>query len=242
MLAWGNVANASITDWSANDDNDGAIVCDHDNTCFDYDTNVLSIAGAQYWGPGHILGTFTTDTEMDPTVTVRNIIGNDTGSAWTGYDIDVSMNKSFTLFNPVVYSPGDWSVASVVQQSPSEWTVDLAAGTPVQDGQSLDFSYQMTFTGGVSYTQTMTPVPEPSTLTGWPAWPSWVLAVAPGIGVAGGQGLPTGPPIEAPARDRQSGRRGPRFRRKSAPARRRCQVRPVSRPARKRGSSARDAR
>ena len=37
-------------------------------------------------------------------------------------------------------------------------------GTPIPDGGTIDFSYQMTFVGNVQYCQQMIPIPEPGTL------------------------------------------------------------------------------
>ena len=171
-LCWASVGRADIIGWNCDNDEDGAINC----AVTDWDENVegtsdyaMMIEGIQYWGPGHMNGVFTTDTELDPTVRVRNIVDNDTDFAWTGYHIDVAMNNPFTLDLAQVYAPTDWtaSVTAPVQVG-SQWVgqVDYTPGTAVAIGDSLDFGYRISFVGLKSYTycQTMSPVPEPGTM------------------------------------------------------------------------------
>ena len=174
VLAWVNVANAGITDWSANDDGDGAILCPQCNNSFESNPDTLNLVGDQCWAPGHILGSFTTQTGLDQeTVTMHNTIGNCTGSAWPYYTVNLSMDEPFTINStdspPVVNNLGGWS-ATVVDpvQEGSEWVghVDYSCGTPLQSGGTFDCSYQIGFTGCVSWTQETVCVPEPSTLTG----------------------------------------------------------------------------
>lgn len=177
-LALGGIGQASIIGWGIADDGDGAIVC---NGSWDAGTSTMGIVGNQYWGPGH-MGTlplsatayFQTDTELDPTVTMRNTIDNDTGSSWSGYHINVYMNKAFsvsvaTIYTPDTSEPG-WSGSITV--SPAVWNgseyqaqVDYTGGTAIPDGGTIDFSYKMIFTGSVQYCQEMIPtlVPEPGT-------------------------------------------------------------------------------
>ena len=45
-------------------------------------------------------------------------------------------------------------------------TLHFTGGTPVvNNGSSLDFSYQMSFLGGIQFEEEMVPMPEPATLT-----------------------------------------------------------------------------
>ena len=109
---------------------------------------------------------------MDPTVTLRSAIDNDTGLPWSGYHVNIYMNKLFSVANATVYTPltsepgwsGSVSVSSAVWNgSAYQAQLDFTGGTPIPDGGILDFSYQMSFTGSVQYCQEMTPVvvPEP---------------------------------------------------------------------------------
>ena len=184
-LAWAGVAKADIISWTCANDGDGAINCQttgwhHDTSAGEYD---LTIAGDQFWGPGHMLMNFGTDTGADPTIKSINEITNDTGSAWTGYQVNVTLDTntaltSYALSNAVVTAPGNWT-ATVTQGLTYEGrvgskyeyvgTIDFAGGAPVADGGELDFSYKMSFAGATSYSAiqsiTPTPVPEPATLS-----------------------------------------------------------------------------
>jgi hypothetical protein len=112
------------------------------------------------------------DTDLDPTVTVRNTIDNDTGFDWTGYHVNVFMNTNFSLAAATIYpdtsEPG-WTGSITV--SPAVWNgseyeaqADYVGGSPILDGETIDFSYMMTFTGSVQYCQQMIPIPEPGTV------------------------------------------------------------------------------
>jgi hypothetical protein len=96
---------------------------------------------------------------------------NASGFTWTSYLVDVSMTTSFTFSGIVNNIPGDWTHTS------SDGTVPVAgiytghitfnAGTPVAVGQTFDFAYTVNFLGGgsINLNQTLTPVPEPGTLS-----------------------------------------------------------------------------
>jgi hypothetical protein len=146
------------------DDNDGAVTCS--GVTWDSVNSEFSIAGKQCWGPGHILGTITTDTPLDPTIKIINSIDNDTGFSWTDFQVDLSMNTTFTISNAAVTLPTGWT-ASVTQPTlvGGEYVGQImySGGTPVAVNDSLDFSYKMTFAGSTSYSycQTLTPIPEP---------------------------------------------------------------------------------
>jgi len=158
------MASASIIAWDCASDGDGALDC---TASFDTGTLELTMTGNQNWGPGHMLGSFTTDTELDPTVTLFTGIDNDTSFTWTGYQVNISMDKTFTLSNVSVLTPGDWSF-TVTQptQVGSLYigTIEFSAGTPVAIGDTLEFLYKASFLGSVSFTQEMIPTPEPATL------------------------------------------------------------------------------
>ncbi|HZL44135.1 MAG TPA: PEP-CTERM sorting domain-containing protein [Verrucomicrobiae bacterium] len=118
------------------------------------------------YGAGAIAGNFT--TVGDPTLTLANTINNNTGSPWTGYIVDVSMGQTFTIGGLSVANPG-WSIAVAFQPvlvgGPFIGEIHLTAGTPVQDGQLLSFQYDITFAGSTSFSETLTPVPEPSSMS-----------------------------------------------------------------------------
>ncbi|MFO1477466.1 MAG: PEP-CTERM sorting domain-containing protein [Verrucomicrobiota bacterium] len=149
-------------------DGDGAI------SCPDYNwgaTTSIGLYGDQSGAIAHILGTITTDTELDPTLTIANSIDNDTGFDWAGYQVNVKMNKTFTLGSVQVTNPGDWTVLSVTQPVlvGSDWigSIVYTGGTPVtwNPAGSIDFSFSMTFLGSAQWCEELVPiaVPEPGT-------------------------------------------------------------------------------
>jgi hypothetical protein len=124
---------------------------------------------------GSIWGRIDTDTETDPTLTLNNVIDNDTTFDWTSYNVDVFMNHSFSISAPTVNSPvygvGDWGVQSFTPSATfngSQWVghVVLTGLTPIlQNVGTLDFSYTISFIGSVVFTESLTPVPEPDSIT-----------------------------------------------------------------------------
>jgi hypothetical protein len=177
LLAWASIGKAEILSAPCADDGDQAIIC---TATWDLPNLTMNIVGNQYWGPGHI-GTlplseraaFLTDG-LDPTVKMHNTIDNDTGLTWTGYHINVYMDKAFTLSEPLIYKPdtseegwtGVITVSPAVDIGGGVWKgqVDYSAGTPIPNGGVIDFSYKMTFVGTVHYCQEMIPVPEPGAI------------------------------------------------------------------------------
>jgi hypothetical protein len=186
VLAWACVAKADIMSWTCDNDHDGAINCVATGWNYDQaaDAYNLTVKGDQFWGPGHMLMDFTTDTAADPTINSIHAITNDTPVAWTGYlatvtiDADTALT-SYALSNQAVTLPGDWS-ATITQPLTYQGIVggkyeyvgkiDFGAGTPIATGDELDFKYKITFAGATSYhtIEDLTPipnfVPEPSML------------------------------------------------------------------------------
>jgi len=173
------VSRANILNMTYEDDGDGAVVCPNG---WDGNTGALHIYGAEMQpGAAHILGTITTDTTVDPTLTLASSIDNDTGLGWTAYRVNVVMSTPFTIVtgSPSVSSPlGDWYVAdtiaptlqaSGVYAGQYEGTIDFSQGTTLAPGATLDFSYAIHFAGSTDYsfTQEMIPttVPEPASLS-----------------------------------------------------------------------------
>jgi hypothetical protein len=158
-------ARATITDVTYAPDGTGAISCP---IYYWPGTDNVNVYGTQYSAPGSIDFSVTTDTPTDPTLTLGNSIVNDTGFIWTGYEVQVTMAQTFTLSAASVTVPPDWTLGSITQPGAPVagiYTGDIifAAGTPIQPGSPLDFSYQLSFTGSVQFTETLTPTPEPGT-------------------------------------------------------------------------------
>jgi hypothetical protein len=129
----------------------------------------LCINGSQnLWDAGHIQGDIITDTPTDPTLALFNEINNDTGLTWGDYHVQVTMSKPFT-FSSIGVTNGGWTfntTAPVLVGSDWIGYIDyFGYGNPVLVGGTLAFNYSMTFTGGASFQEQLTPspVPEPTT-------------------------------------------------------------------------------
>ncbi|MCU0772783.1 MAG: PEP-CTERM sorting domain-containing protein [Verrucomicrobia bacterium] len=169
--------HAKLTGVTYGDDGDGAIVCTNWTweVGLDLQLDSLSMTGDQYSGPGHMVGTFTTDTPEDPTLVIRNALNNDTGFAWTAYHVNVIMSSDFSIYDALVYAPNYWTLSYTLQPelvTSGAYTgkymgqIEYVGGTPVAVGQILDFGYTIDFAGYTSFTfcQELVPVPEPTTL------------------------------------------------------------------------------
>src|SRR5205807_7780388 len=130
----------------------------------------------QYGGRGLMGGTITTDSPNDPSLVLNGSVDNDTSFAWTGYNINVFMYRSFTLsgvgvgplppgwtftFTPAVHGPGTYYGANEFMASIQ---YHQGVGPAVAPGGEFDFSYTLNFSGatGYSFTAEMNPVPEPT--------------------------------------------------------------------------------
>ncbi len=169
VLCAAAVATADIVDIDMANDGDGAINCVAPPV-FVGDTGTVTVTGEQFWAPGHMVGTITSDTALDPTLIMHNLIDNDTGFAWTSYQVNIKMSTAFTISNDVAYDPSDW-ISSIAQPTlvGSEYIgqVLYTAGTPVAVGGTFEFGYRVSFDGATSYQfcQEMVPVPEPATMS-----------------------------------------------------------------------------
>ncbi len=121
-------------------------------------------------GSAQMSMTLVTDN-TDPTFTLTGDIINTSGFTWTSYIIDVSMTTTFSVGGAAVLipGPGNWSTSVGPLTGPvlgfySDQIV-FSAGTPVVNGAEFKYTYDVTFSGGPSFTlnQTTTPVPEPGT-------------------------------------------------------------------------------
>jgi hypothetical protein len=156
VVAWGDYANVDcyLYTWTPLD-------------------STLTMYSDQY-GQGSVSGKVQTDTPDDPSLTLANTINNDTVFAWTSYNVDVFMNQSFSILSPTligpIYSAGDWAVQSYTPTATwngSQWVGHLVLGgaTPIPVAGVLSFSYTINFLGSVNFTEVLTPVPEPNTLS-----------------------------------------------------------------------------
>jgi hypothetical protein len=173
-VAFWSVASANLLTLTYTNDNTGALNCTYGYWNFGGLTNSANIiiSGDQF-APGAMLGNITTDSADDPSLGFHSIIENGSGSDWNAYQIGVFLSQPFTITNPIVNMPGDWTVNystnSTFNGSVYVGFVDFTGGTPVSGDPdnpgTLDFAYRILFSGSTSYTlsQVMTPVPEPGT-------------------------------------------------------------------------------
>jgi hypothetical protein len=169
------IAGASITDWSCADDGDGLLAI-----TAGWDGTILNLTGTQYGAPGHVLGSFTTDTELDPTVWIVESLDNDTGQPWSDYHISVTMSQSFSITG--VISPMDWTWA-ITSPAPipgNKWlgTVDYYAGTYIPPGGSGSFGLVVSFAGSVDFF-----------IEEFPTYPAPAAVPAPGVLLLAALGL-----------------------------------------------------
>jgi hypothetical protein len=169
LVASASLSRANITGETLADDGDGVITCKIYSLITNSPGNYqLNIHGDHnIWGPGHILGNIYTDTETDPTLALDQSIDNDTGSAWGDYQVQVTMNKSFTFSNIGVANSGWTFTVTQPTQVGSDWIgdVDYYAGIPVSISGTLDFNYSITFTGSASFAEQLTPSPVPEPMS-----------------------------------------------------------------------------
>lgn len=108
---------------------------------------------------------------VDPTLTRGNDVVNDTGFAWSGYSVVVTMNQPFTIsgVNVDVPTGGGWSdTITPAALSGSLYVGHINFVLPqINPGDELNFTYKVSFEGSLHYTITedYAPVPEPGTLS-----------------------------------------------------------------------------
>jgi len=173
-LGFWSVASANLLTFSYTNSTPSTFNCnDYGTWNFGGSTNFAEVYtyGDQY-GPATMLGNILTDSASDPSLRFHNDIENGSGIDWTAYHVDVFLSQAFTITNPVVTTPGDWTI-SYSPNSTFNGTfyvgyVDFIGGTPVSGDPdnpgTLDFAYKIVFDNATSYTlsQVMTPVPEPA--------------------------------------------------------------------------------
>ncbi len=179
LLARTSAGRAEITSWKLSNGSEsaaGGVLADWSREIADeYE---LLIKHSQSGGPRQILMDFTTDTPDDPKITSINQVENDSDCSWIGYSIKVTLVTTseltaYLISNQAVTNPTGWTAKITQPLAPKglngsgqyEYAglIDLAGGTPVGNGDELDFTYLLTFAGSTSYhaIQDITPVPVP---------------------------------------------------------------------------------
>jgi len=170
LLIW-SISHASVTSiptWNYS----GGLYCYGPVLTTDSNTGDQSVAlNGRQSSFGTMDLTLLTDTVSDPTLTINNSINNTSSFAWTAYIVNVAMNQSFTINSAGVVAPSGWSASITQPIGPVSGvytgTIDYTGGTPVAIypalDSTLDFGYQVTFSGATQYslTESANPVPEP---------------------------------------------------------------------------------
>jgi hypothetical protein len=169
-----SVASANLLSLTCSNDTSGAINYNYGTWNWGGNTNYASVYlyGSQS-GPGTMWANILTDSASDPTLRFHTDIENGSGIDWTAYNVTVFLSQPFTITNPVVSTPGDWTIS---YSTNATWNgsayvgyIDFTGGTPVSGNPespgTFDYAYKLVFEGATSYTlsQVLTPVPEPGT-------------------------------------------------------------------------------
>jgi hypothetical protein len=179
-IVGGPLAHASIT--NVDYQSTSADLNCYPTLSYDLDHSVatMTMDGYQYGANGNMSGTIWADSATDPSLVLGGSVDNDTSFAWSGYKIQIYMDRTFSLSSVSIGPlPSGWTfttVAPAPNGSPvfygaSEWVaeIDYSGGPAVNVGDELDFGYKLTFTGSTQYSfdAVMTPiaVPEPNTIT-----------------------------------------------------------------------------
>lgn len=181
LLLAGSFVQGAIIGHTCQDDGDGVFVLGPDHPLTynaTTDEYTLDISGKHMqFAPGHLSGDFFTDTPEDPVVWIMQQVENYTNFDWTGYHIDLGMDKPFSIIG--VVAPMGWNY-SIIQPVPNQplpghpspglghvGQVDFFGGPPIlanQDpAQSGTFGVVVAFEGTVAFCTEQYPVPEPTT-------------------------------------------------------------------------------
>jgi hypothetical protein len=135
---------------------------------YSWDQAAVNLSETLRQGPGAVYAEITLDTNPDPTIWLRKTVSNDTGFAWTGYQIDISLPQTFTI--DAVSGPASWTViAGTPQLVGSKYVSTIqytwgGSSTEVPVGGTGEFDIQVTFTGTNRFCLEQTATPEPLSL------------------------------------------------------------------------------
>jgi hypothetical protein len=179
ILGFTSMASAVLTGYNCDDDGDGVITMGAMSATglnvTEYQLNISCVQ--QIFGAGHIEGDFDA-TEGDPIIYLMEEVLNDTGYDWTGYQIDIGMDKTFSILTSPIIAPTGWTY-SITQPTGGQpipnggtgWlgTVNFTntSGDPqnnISDTETGTFGFKVSFLGSVAFCTEQTPVPEPATL------------------------------------------------------------------------------
>lgn len=179
-LVWSTTSHADITDFSYTSDYTNLSCTASIDYTLGPSVGTVTMDSYQYASPGRMgfqLG--TSSVVGQNSLVVNQTVDNDTGIAWSGYQVKIYMDRTFSLSNVSVGNPPpNWTFTfSPVSASPTpvyfgpgEYVaeIDFSKGTLGSDLPPLgefNFGYKLTFTGSLHYqiAADLTPVfaPEP---------------------------------------------------------------------------------
>ena len=173
-----STVNASITGWTCGPDTDGAITMNYTTLTPDGGEYLLDMDGVQHGYPAHLAGSFTTDTELDPTVKILEDVSNDTDFAWADYHIAIGMTKSFSILSTGITAPTGWTWVITAPAADQPLPGDISPGTgwvgvvnyykgtgdSVAIGDDGLFGFKVSFLGSTNFYTAQVPTPEPTTI------------------------------------------------------------------------------
>src|SRR4051812_31545461 len=112
-FAFCSTSQANITNMVWNPGNAGGAVWSYYHL---YD-NIVTLHGAEHTTSGSMACQLFADSPLDPTLTLNNTLDNDSAFSWTGFHVEVTMDRIFTLSAAAVNVPGNWS--ATISQQPS---------------------------------------------------------------------------------------------------------------------------
>ena len=113
-----------------------------------------------FGGPETLAHVVSGLTDVDPVMTITKSVTNDSGFAWTGYEVALPDNGGITFV-------GTPTSDTMILTSQSDYQLLFGEPQAVAHGETVQFVFDVLIpsTGPFSFTLTQTPIPEPASLT-----------------------------------------------------------------------------
>jgi PEP-CTERM motif len=175
----GSSARGNITSWNLWDPTGDQVALSP--------SNWQNLGGSNYsvaltgtdTGAGVVDGSFTTNSDSDPSLFLSNSVLNDSGVPWTAYQVAVVLSSTFTLSSIAATTPADWTYSEVTPMpvlnatgpyaGQYEQVLNFSGPDNVAPGGTFAWQYNISFSGAESFafTQVLSPteVPEPASFS-----------------------------------------------------------------------------
>ncbi len=178
LLTMAAMVNANIVDVICDDDGDGGISMDPNQsiiTGLGTKDLTLTMECVQHEALAHVQGDFIADDPNDPSVFIVEDIVNDTDFAWTGYEFYIGMSKIFTIseLEDYIIAPAGWTWNVNQPTGPQEMpnggtgyvgSVIFSGGDPIAINSEASFGLKVSFAGSIAFCTEQIPTPEPISL------------------------------------------------------------------------------